>query len=196
MTGQSPTWRIEPLVPARWADFETLFGRNGACAGCWCMYWRLPAKTFQAQSAGGGAANRAALRAAVAAGEVPGLIAYAGDEAVGWVALAPRAAYPRLDRSRILAPVDAQPVWSVSCFFVRRDWRGRGVSLRLLRAAVDFAAARGAACVEAYPVDRATRTGDAFVWTGLATTFRQAGFEEVARRSPTRPIMRCRVARR
>lgn len=190
MSRAAPALRIEPLDASRWADFEALFGANGACAGCWCMYWKLPSKQHKAQSAGGGAANKAAMRARVDAGEVPGLLAYAGDEAVGWVAVEPRCAYPRLAGSRILSPVDARPVWSVSCFFVRRDWRGRGLTQRLLQAAVDFASRQGADCVEGYPVDRDTRTGDAFVYTGLASTFRKAGFEEAARRSPTRPIMR------
>lgn len=191
MTGSAlSALSIAPLDASRWADFEALFGANGACAGCWCMYWKLPAKQFKAQSAAGGAANRAAMRARVGAGEVPGLLAYADGAAVGWVALEPRSAYPRLAGSRILFPVDARPVWSVSCFFVRRDWRNKGLTQRLLQAAVEFAARQGADCVEGYPVDRDTRTGDAFVYTGLASTFRKAGFDEVARRSPTRPIMR------
>ncbi|MDD3764384.1 MAG: GNAT family N-acetyltransferase [Nevskiales bacterium] len=182
--------QVHPVDASRWKDLETLFGANGACAGCWCMYWRLPTRQFNEQSRDHGPANRAALQALVRDGACPGLIAYAGTEPVGWVALAPRSAYPRLDRSRVLKPVDDRPVWSISCFFVRRGWRHKGVSTVLLRAAVAYATGAGVACIEAYPTDRDGRTGDPFVFTGLASTFRAAGFGEVARRSPTRPIMR------
>lgn len=190
MSAALPALHIAPLDRTRWVDFEDLFGHNGACAGCWCMYWRLPAKTFKAQSANSGAQNRTAMRGCVEAGSVPGLLAYADRQPVGWVAVEPRSAYPRLDGSRILRPVDDCAVWSVSCFFVRRGWRGRGVGAQLLLGAIDHARCCGAACLEAYPVDRAARTGDAFVWTGLASMFFRAGFAEVARRSPTRPIVR------
>ncbi|HKQ62266.1 MAG TPA: GNAT family N-acetyltransferase, partial [Candidatus Polarisedimenticolaceae bacterium] len=90
----------------------------------------------------------------------------------------------------VLKPVDAAPVWSVSCLFVARAHRRRGISVGLLRAARRHAARHGALLVEGYPVDPRGRAPDAFVWTGLASAFRQAGFTEVARRSPTRPIMR------
>jgi GNAT superfamily N-acetyltransferase len=93
-----------------------------------------------------------------------------------------------------MARVDDRPVWSVVCFFVRKEHRGRGLSVALLRAAVALAARHGARVIEGYPVEpRAGRTGDAFAWTGLASTFARAGFREVVRRSPTRPVMRSEV---
>jgi GNAT superfamily N-acetyltransferase len=192
--GPRPALRIEPATAARWADLERLFGPRGACAGCWCMWPRLTAAEF---ARGKGAANRRAMRRLVAAGERPGLIAYAGREPVGWCALAPRAAYRRFERSRVLAPVDEVPVWSVPCFFVARGWRRRGVTAALLEAAKGFAARRGAVALEGYPIDpRGARLADVFVWHGLASAFRRAGFAEVARRSPTRPIMRAALAPR
>lgn len=179
--------KFVPLTPARWPDFETLFGSNGACAGCWCMYWRLSARDYER---GKGESNHQAMKALVKAGQKTGLLAYAGKEAVGWLALEPRAAYPRLEKSRILAPLDERPVWSVSCFFIKRGWRGQGVSAQLLQAAVEQARRAGVKIVEGYPVDRREKTADTFVWTGLASTFRKCGFKQVARRSATRPIMR------
>jgi len=179
--------RIAPLTPARWDDFVTLFGPRGACAGCWCMW---PRRT-SAEPTSNGDMNRRAMRRIVAAGEPPGLLAYAAGKPVGWIAVAPRAAYRRLARSRVLAAVDAQPVWSAPCFFVARAWRGRGVTVALLRAAARWAAARGARLLEGYPIDPGRRRyAPTFAWHGLATAFRAAGFHEVARRSPTRPIMR------
>jgi GNAT superfamily N-acetyltransferase len=177
-----------PLTAGRWADLERLFGERGACGGCWCMVWRLPRKQWEAQK---GAGNREALRALVEGGETPGLLGYQGGRPVGWCAVAPRPSYPALGRSRVLAPVDDEPVWSVSCLFVDKGHRRKGVSVRLLRAAVEFVRGRGGRVVEGYPVEPAQESAPAaFVWTGLASAFLAAGFVEVARRSPTRPIMR------
>jgi GNAT superfamily N-acetyltransferase len=188
-----PALAIRPATPSRWKDLETLFGPRGACAGCWCMYWRLPRAEF---TRGKGAPNRRALRGIVESRVCPGLLAYLGRQPVGWCALAPRAEFPVLGRSRILAPVDGAPVWSLTCLFVARPFRGRGVSVALLRAAVDHARRRGARILEGYPVEpRAGRVADVFAWTGLASAFRRARFREVARRAPTRPIMRAELAR-
>lgn len=181
---------FRPATKTRWKDLEALFGPRGACAGCWCLYWRLPHAQFHA---GKGAGNRRAFRRLVETGQEPGLLAYAGKQPIAWCALAPRSALPRLDRSRVLAPVDAAPVWSVPCFFVARPYRRRGLQARLLVAAAARARARGAAILEGYPVEPDGATADAFAWTGLASAFREAGFKEVARRSPTRPIMRLRL---
>lgn len=124
------------------------------------------------------------------AGHVAGLLAYDGGAPVGWVAIEPRAAYPRLARSRTLAPVDDAPVWSITCFFVARSHRGRGLTRALVEAAVRHARAQGARIVEAYPVDLRRDVADAWVYTGAASTFRALGFAEVARRSATRPVVR------
>jgi len=178
---------VRPLTAARWPDLVRLFGANGACAGCWCMWPRCSAAEFRR---GKGTANRRAFQRVVAAGPPPGVIGYLGRTPAGWCAVAPRETYPRLDRSRVMARVDDQPVWSVSCFFVGRDFRRQGLSLPLLQGAVALARRHGARLVEAYPSELDARAADVFVWMGLAATFRAAGFEEVARRSPRRPVMR------
>lgn len=179
---------FHPATPERWGDLEKLFGARGACAGCWCMFYRLPRRQWTAQS---GTKNKSALNALVASGVPPGILAYAGGEAVGWCAVAPRADYPRLAKSRILAPVDDQPVWSITCLFVARSHRRAGVSSALVAAAAEFAASQGARIVEGYPVEpQKDSVPDTFVWNGLASSYRKSAFKEVARRSPTRPIMR------
>lgn len=180
--------KICPLTPDLWPDLERLFGSRGACGGCWCMWWRLTHAQFEKQK---GAANKRAFRRIVAGGEVPGLLAYAGEQPVGWCAVRPRDVFPRLDRSRILRPVDDEPVWSVVCLFVARESRRMGISRRLLEAAMRYSKKQGAGILEGYPVEpKKDKMPDAFAWTGIASAYRAAGFEEVARRSETRPIMR------
>lgn len=185
-------YSITPLTAARWPDLVALFGARGACGGCWCMWMRRSAADF---ARGKGAGNRRALRALVNK-RPPGLLAYDGREPVAWVAVAPREEYVRLEASRVLAPVPGERVWAVSCFYVKASHRGSGVSAQLLRAATAYAKQQGAAAVEGYPnANTDARQAAAFVWTGFESTFTEAGFREVARRSPKRPILRRTFAR-
>jgi GNAT superfamily N-acetyltransferase len=152
------------------------------------MWWRLSRSAWTKQK---GAGNRRAFRRIVESGDPPGILAYDGGKPVGWCAIGPREIYPVLERSRTLKRVDEQPVWSVTCFFVARPYRRKGITAKLLTAAVKYARTRGAKLIEGYPV--APRKGsipDAFAWTGLVGAFEEAGFVEVARRSPSRPIVR------
>ncbi len=179
---------IVPLTPDRWADFAKLFGARGACGGCWCMNWRLQAREFEA---GKGDSNRRAMQRRVKRGRPPGLLAYHGDEPVGWVSVAPRGEFVRLEKSRVLAPLDHLAVWSVSCLYLAKDVRRQGLSSRLLRAAADFAFAHGAPAVEGYPVVPSEDTiPDVFAWTGIAASFDQAGWKRAGGRSRARPIYR------
>lgn len=185
---------VHPLTAERWKDLERLFGPRGACGGCWCMWWRLKRSEFEKQK---GAGNKRALRKIVASGQVPGLLAYVDREPIGWCSVAPRESFPVLERSRVLKRVDDRAVWSIVCLFVAREFRGSGVSVVLLRAAVHYANKQDAKIVEGYPVEpKRGRMPDAFAYTGLASAFRKAGFVEVLRRSETRPIMRHFARRR
>ena len=158
------------------------------------MFWRLPRKEWEA---GKGAGNKKALKKIVTGGGVPGVIGYVKNEPIAWCAVAPREVYTALERSRVLQPVDDKPVWSISCLFILRPYRRRGVSARMIEAAAEFARGQGASIVEGYPVEPSSeKAPDAFIWTGTPSAFRRAGFEEVARRSKTRPIMRRRVRRK
>ncbi|MFO0837949.1 MAG: GNAT family N-acetyltransferase [Phycisphaerae bacterium] len=183
-----PRTTFHPLTTERWPDLELLFGQNGACGGCWCMYWRLAQRDFVA---GKGQGNRDGFAALIEGGTAPGILAYVGDDPAGWCAIEPRENYVRLTRSRTLAPVDDQPVWSITCFFVKRQFRHCGLSVKLIRAAVAHARRCGARIVEGYPVETSSKNAPApFIWTGTAAAFRRAGFREAARRARTRPIMR------
>ena len=177
-----------PVTPERWQDLEKLFGERGACAGCWCMYWRLTRAEFDEKR---GEGTKRALKKIVNAGQVPGILAYAEGEPIGWCSVAPREDFPVLDRSRIFKRVDDQPVWSVVCFFIARPFRRKGVTVKLLLAAVEYAKRHGAKIVEGYPVEPKKDTiADTSAYTGLVSAFRQAGFVPALRRSETRPIMR------
>lgn len=191
MSAANERFIIHPLTPERWADLEDLFGEHGAVGGCWCMFYRLPARRYEAQK---GEGNHAALKALVDAHHPPGLLAYEGDEAVGWVSVAPRNEYVRLKTSRVLKPVDSSPVWSIVCLFVRPGHRRQGLSLHLVRGAVEYAASQGARIVEAYPLDiESDSYPEAFAEMGFMSTFVEAGFSEVTRHSPRRPIMRAYI---
>ena len=189
--GPSGDVEIHPLTADRWDDLVDLFGPKGAQEGCWCMYWRQTAKEWRENK---GDNNRRAMEVKVKRGDLPGLLAYVDSKPAGWISLGPREGFPRFETSKVLRPVDDQPVWSVVCFFVAKAHRKGGLSVALLQAAVDFARERGASILEGYPTEpKGGRAVDLFVYTGLRSAFDQVGFEEVARRSETRPIMRLRL---
>jgi ribosomal protein S18 acetylase RimI-like enzyme len=137
-------------------------------------------------------ANKRDLKALVDAGEFIGLIAYQGRTPVGWLSLGPRDGYAKLRRSPVMRPVDDQPVWSIICFVVPGEWRGQGVARALLDGAIAFARRRKVRLLEAYPVDKAARSSDDAMWFGAKSMFDAAGFQEVARRKPARPVVRIR----
>ena len=183
-----PVLEFHPLTPERWKDLEALFGVRGACGGCWCMWWRLKRSQFEKQK---GQENKKNFRKIINSGEIPGILAYVNSQPIAWCSVAPREAYPVLERSRILKRIDDEPVWSVVCFFVAKLFRRKEVTVKLLKAAVKYAKECKAGIVEGYPVEpKKTSMPDVFAFTGLAAAFRKAGFVEVLRRSETRPIMR------
>lgn len=180
-----------PATQDRWDDIESLFGPRGACAGCWCMWWRLSRAAFRANAGDG---NKRAFKKIVTGGAVPGVLAYDGGVPVGWCAVEPKEAYASLLRSKAKT-VDDRPCWSVPCFFVAKSHRGRGVSAALLDAAVKHARANGATLIEGYPIDTDRKAMDFSAFVGAAQVFRDAGFTEAARPSPSRPVMRLALAK-
>lgn len=179
--------RVVPLTADRWPDLESLFGPHGAYQGCWCMWWRLSGREF---AAAGPKGRRAALHERARQNPPPGLLAYdAAGVPIGWLAMAPREEFGRLQRSPKLKPVDDRRVWSLNCFYVDRSHRRQGVAAALLTAAVEYAASHGAEQVEGYPIDTGQPVDDDDIYTGTLALFLAAGFHEVARRGG-RPIVR------
>ena len=193
---------IHPLTPQRLPDLARLFGQGGDPKLCWCSWFRLRNVDFKGATA---ATNRKVLEQAVrttAADErAPGLVAYRDGEAIGWVSLGPREDYERLQHSKVLAPIDEKPVWSIVCFVVSRRARGQGIAQALLDAAVAYAREHGATLLEAYPVEtEGQRVPAAHAYKGTVGMFERAGFAVVERRQfnrapPVRPIVRREIRR-
>jgi ribosomal protein S18 acetylase RimI-like enzyme len=190
---------VLPLTPQRWPDFEALFNAKGCSVarGCWCMYYRrsgsrgaLPRGMTHAQ------ANRSDLKCLVDAGNSPGLIGYRGKVPVGWVALGPREEYAKLQRSPVMKAIDDESVWSIVCFVVPSEHRGQGVARALLNGAIAYARKKKARLLEADPVDKPGRASDDSMWFGAKSMYDDAGFAEVARRKPQRPMVRLHLVRR
>lgn len=176
------------IRPADWVSFETVMGENGGCGGCWCMLWRSTKKQMDAHM---GDDNRRAMKRVFDTGHVPGLIAWHDKTPVGWIQVDKRDVFTRLETSRVLKPVNDFPVWSIACFFIHKQYRRRGISIKLLQAACEFVRANGGGVLEGYPIDTPKKSyPSVYAWTGLLGSFEKLGFIEVARRSTTRPIMR------
>ncbi len=192
---------IVSLTSARFRDLAALFEEGGDPKWCWCAYFRFRGRSWSNSTA---AENRAALQALALEQDdhpAPGLIAYRDGRAVGWVSLGPRDDYERLTYSKVLAPLDDAPVWSIVCFVVSRRARGQGVAAKLLAAAVDYARERGATMLEGYPIDTsAGRVPSANAYHGTLSMFERAGFQVAALRqfsesTPVRPIVRLKISR-
>ncbi len=184
---------ILPLTADRWPDFEDLFGRQGACYGCWCTHFRLPPAVRRDNDR---ARNKDHIFARIMAGPVPGLLAYAAGRPVGWMQIGPRADVPEWNNAgRVSAPVDpndaADPsVWAISCFFLRTSARGKGLTHRMVSAGLDFARAGGARLVEACPIDQSKDSRSIGLFVGSTRVFEKAGFEPAIVRKSGRPLMR------
>jgi GNAT superfamily N-acetyltransferase len=183
-------FEVRALTDQTWADLEGLFSLRGGSIvrGCWCIYYRKVGQVgigkAQAPS------NKEELHGLVRSGVVPGLVGYAGGSPVGWISLGPREQYLRLERSRVMKPIDDTPVWSIVCTYVAKVYRGKGYQHKLLAGAIDYARDQGVRMLEAYPVDKPERSHDDFMFFGSRSLYERAGFHEVIRRSPTRVVMR------
>jgi GNAT superfamily N-acetyltransferase len=188
---------VRPVAADRWSDLVSVFGRRGEDPSwCWCRLFLRSAADESAPSRPR-RDNRDALRQEIARAAVPpGLVAYVGGEPVGWTRVGPRSDFPRVTAHRALAKVlaDDPDAWWVTCFAVDSHYRRAGVGSALLEAAVEFAREHGATAVEGHPVDvaalTAARVGGAALFTGTMAMFSEAGFTEIGRTYPSRPVMR------
>lgn len=175
---------IRPLTPELWAAFADLVDQTGPVGRCWCIAPQIGA-AYRRRSPED---NRDDFQAVVEEGPPPGLLAFDGDVAAGWCRVSPRPAVPAAEGSWRTRQVDDLPVWLITCFYVRKGYRRQGLTAALIAAAVDLARSAGAPGIEATPLDG--RVSPSATNSGYASTFAAAGFKEIARRSPERPIMR------
>jgi len=183
---------IHPLDAKRWKDLEALFNAPGGSQvrGCWCMCYRRSGRADKPADMTYAQYNKCALKALVDRGVAPGLIGYRGGKPVAWVSLGPREDFAKLKNSPLMKAVDDKPVWSIICFYTVKEARGQHLAEAMLRGAIDYARSNGARLVEAYPVDKRGRIADDSMWFGAKDMYDRAGFVEVARRKPTRPMVR------
>ena len=190
---------VRPLTPGRWPDLEAIFNARGCSVarGCWCMFYRHSGRLTDLRP-GESQSERSRQELRALAGNDPpaGLIGYRGRTPVGWISFGPREDFAKLRRSPVMKPVDDQPLWSIVCFVVPSQYRRQGVATALLAGAIEYARRRGVTMLEAYPVDKKGMSADDSMWFGARSMYAAAGFEEVARRKPTRPVMRLSLGRR
>lgn len=179
---------VRALRPGDWPIVERLFGANGACGGCWCMWWRMPVHG-KAWRENKGEPNKNHFRALIKAGEVHAILAFAGREPVGWLTFGPRKSFPFLDKSRVLQTNAGEETWSMVCFYIPSRWRGRGIASMLLEAATKRAFALGATAIEGYPaVPWSGQMPGAFAYTGVPKLFQKAGYKKLRRPAGQRPV--------
>jgi GNAT superfamily N-acetyltransferase len=180
---------FEPLKKSNWPKFEQLFGEKGACGNCWCMYYRLPKSEFNEGKINSG--NKEKMKELVWENKPTGMLAFYEGRAIAWCAFAPRKDFGKLARSRVHKPIDDRLVWSIPCFFVHKDFRMCGISVELLKAVIKFAKQEKIQILEAYPTIPTTeKLPDSFAWIGLYSSFKEAGFVIVDRKSKNRPMVR------
>ena len=181
--------KVRPLTSDDWPIIERLFGENGACGGCWCMSWRVPrgGKLWEESK---GAKNKRAFKKLVTTGKVYGCLAFSSDEPVGWCCVGPRGDFPRIERTKALLTDWDQGTWSVTCFFIRSGWRGKGLATALLSEAVKVARRNGAKVLEGYPVRTKPNAlmPAAFAWTGVSALFEQNAFVNISLPSASRDV--------
>ena len=183
---------VFPATPERWDDVVTIFEDGGYARKCWCAYWYLSNKDYRT---GTGEAKKSHLERIVHSDARPGVIAYVENEPAGWLSIAPRTLFDRLNRSKPLAALDGAESWAMNCFVVRKAFRRQGLMRELIRGGIDFVASQGGKVIEAYPADVAegSKAGNYDLFLGTSSAFETFGFKVAARRLPRRPILRLQL---
>ena len=180
--------KFQSLQAGNWQDFEQLMGAKGGCGGCWCMFFRLPASDFKRNKFEG---NRKMMKQIVHDGAPAGLIASLHGEPVGWMAMAPREHYVKIEKSRALKRIDEKPVWSIPCFYIKKEFRRKGLSRLMIAAAIEFARKNNVIALEAYPsIPYSQQAPGPFLWTGVLSAFIENGFKLVQTNGKTRAMVR------
>ncbi len=180
--------KFEPLSAANWEHFEKLMGEKGGCGGCWCMTFRLPTKEFRANKFAG---NKGLIKRIVDSGMPVGLVGIVNNNPFGWIAFAPREHYIKIENSRSLKRIDQRPVWSITCFFIEKEYRRKGFSAIMIRGAIEFAGKNKISILEAYPaIPYSDKVSPPFLWTGVLSAFLENGFKVVHQYGKSKAMVR------
>jgi len=180
--------KLQPLTEDNWNLFEELMGEKGGCGGCWCMLFRLSSKEFVTNKYEG---HKNLMHKIVIGGRPTGMLAIYQKKAVGWMALAPREDYIKIEKSRTLKRIDDKPVWSITCFFVKKEFRKMGLSQKMIQAVIEYAAKNNIKMLEAYPViPYAEKIPPPFLWVGVLSAFTSNGFTIVQQNGKSKTIVR------
>ena len=193
----SGNFRFEELQPQLWHAFERLFDPNGACGGCWCMWWRVENRKNWKEFHG--AKAKETFKKLTQSGKAHGMLVFIGDEPVGWCSFGPRVDFPCLTRVHAYERDDISDVWSVTCFFIDRKWRGKGLARRLLKASVEAMRNHGVRIVEGYPMTTTMdgrRLSSGMTWRGPLKIFEELGFRTVQSTNPFKPLVRLELGRK
>ena len=180
--------KLQPLTVDNWHLFEEVMGEKGGCGGCWCMYFKLSAKDFPNDKYEG---HKGRMYDLVKAAKPTGLIATYNKRAVGWIAFAPRKDYIRIENSRAFKRIDDKPVWSITCFFIKKEFRKMGLSEQMVKGIVDYARKKKIKTLEAYPaIPYSDKVPPPFLWVGILSAFTKNGFEVVQQNGKSRTMVR------
>ncbi len=189
ITKSSLKLEIEPVTKKNWNLFVKLFGEKGACGNCWCMYYRFNKADFEAGKVEEG--NKRAMKKIIWDGNPVGLLGLIDGQPIAWCAFAPREDFIKLEKSRVHKRIDNEKVWSIPCFYIDKSYRRSGVSVLLLKGAINYAKKIDIKIIEAYPaIPTQDKIPDSFAWFGLYKSFKRAGFEIVDSTSKNRPMVR------
>ncbi len=178
---------FQSLNISNFNDFEYLFKEKGACKGCWCMQCRLQAEEFEI---GRGEGNRLAMKSLVSSGQIPGILVYNDNEPIGWCSFGNREDFPRLPKSHEVKINDDQ-TWIVSCLFIRKGWRRKGIKRALLKHLIAYCQTKGAKVLESRQCNSSfSKYPDNFAWTGIEKAYEAVGFIKIEDLTDKRPIMR------
>ena len=182
---------LEPLTTKNWSAFEKLMGDKGGCGGCWCMSFRLPTAIYNENKFEG---NKQLQKENIAQKKHIGLIAFVEEEPIAWIALSPREELIKIENARSLKRIDDKPVWSIPCFFIKKEFRRMGLSSKLIAGVIDYAKTKKIKTVEAYPaIPYGTKMSDAFLWIGVLSSFEKNGFKVVRQNGKSKAMVRLEI---
>lgn len=172
------TLLAKALDETTWSAFASLVEANGGIwGGCWCISYHLDPTGPKGQCK----PYRETKEALVRNGRAQAALVLCGETAVGWCQFGRAEELPNVrNRKNYEAGLNELPDWRITCFFVGKGHRKRGVANFALRGALEQIKALGGGVIEAYPEDTDGRkVSSSFLHGGTVRMFEREGFERV-----------------